>query len=199
MPRSNFLERGSGPGPSYIDLNWMLLELGVPRHGRRRRGAVKEIPKPSQAKSQSHSHSHSQDYKLYIRAQSRRQTSWPHPANKLQTEAVASVAMVRLVYKYRNKHLKILLKLFHNLRLFDVSQCPASGQCSSSSSCFPIILACPSSIPSMCKFHCKATLFLLSLRKEFSNCNNNREKETARIPYQSPFPTSLFVCCEMCV
>lgn len=28
--------------------------------------------------------------------------------------------MVRLVYKYRNKHLKILLKLFHNLRLFDV-------------------------------------------------------------------------------
>jgi len=44
--------------------------------------------------------------------------------------------MVRLVYKYRNKHLKILLKLFHNLRLFDVK--PMSCQ---SSARFPINLS----------------------------------------------------------
>lgn len=41
----------------------------------------------------------------------------------------AGYLLVMLVYKYRNNHLKILLKLFYNLRLFDARH-PAMQLCS---------------------------------------------------------------------
>jgi len=76
--------------------------------------------------------------------------------------------LVVLMYKYRNNHLKILLKLFYNLRLFDARE--------SSPRVIVIVILIVLvvwvwtaflSARSMCKFHCKATLFSLSFERNF--------------------------------
>lgn len=116
-----------------------------------------------------------------------------------------------LVYKYRNNHLKILLKLFYNLRLFDARH-PAMQLCSLLFSsvrfssvlffCYAVAwgLAWPAfaflSARSMCKFHCKATLFSLSFERNFPSAitsdsenadsvsNRSASSSSTRTPYR---------------
>lgn len=91
--------------------------------------------------------------------------------------------LARLVYKYRNKHLKILLKLFHNLRLFDAK--PLSWQCS----CSPILLfrllvqVCANSIA-------KPHYSFYPCERNFPTAITTEKGDHTNVL----FPTSLFVC-----
>lgn len=165
-----------------IDLNWMLLEcirksrtirerveriaLGIGiEPGRNLNGNCKRN-KHSRATAVIHSKQTDHIRKQTVHSQQSDCSSAPlHSAGYL---------LVMLVYKYRNNHLKILLKLFYNLRLFDARH-SAMQLCSLrwGSVLFVVVwgLAWPAfaflSARSMCKFHCKATLFSLSFERNF--------------------------------
>lgn len=166
-----------------IDLNWMLLEcIRKSRtirkswtHRTWNRNRARQEPQWELQKEQT----------LESNCCDPQQTNWPHPQTNCAQSAQqsdcspaplhsAGYLLVMLVYKYRNNHLKILLKLFYNLRLFDARH-PAMQFCSLrwGSVLFVVAwgLAWPAfaflSARSMCKFHCKATLFSLSFERNF--------------------------------
>lgn len=185
-----------------IDLNWMLLEcIRKSRtirkswtHRTWNRNRARQEPQWELQKEQT----------LESNCCDPQQTNWPHPQTNCAQSATqsgcspaplhsAGYLLVMLVYKYRNNHLKILLKLFYNLRLFDARH-PAMQFCSVLFSSllfgevqFCSVLRCRLGFGLACfcfSFRTKyvqiplqSHIILFILWKEFSECNNKRLRE----------------------
>lgn len=193
-----------------IDLNWMLLECI--RKSRTIRERVERIAlgigiEPGRnlngnCKRNKHSrataviHSKQTDHIRKQTVHSQQSGCSPAPLHS------AGYLLVMLVYKYRNNHLKILLKLFYNLRLFDARH-PAMQLCSllfssllfssvrfSSVRCrlgFGLACFCFSFRTKYVQIPLQSHIILFILWKEFSECNNKRLWECRQRQQQLQF------------